>query len=371
MTYFNSPNTTSLKTVPERKYKELKNQFTDLIENARLNEQLFKRFSQFEALLMESNDLNSLLNAMTKEFTRYFEVPFLKLVLEEDIFTHWHLAPVNLNNYDNVMAFPLKEHAHLLINKSGSLYMGSVPKRLNSELHVPINTASFAQLPLIRNNTLIGMLNLGSPDPARFRPDMATDFLERLTMIASLCFENACNMEQVRQLSLIDGLTGVCNRRAFDDIIIQETSSTMRHQRQLSCLFIDIDHFKKINDQYGHQVGDEALKQLSAQIKPLLRRSDHIARYGGEEFSIILPETDLYHANLIAERIRQTIADTNFEMLGQQLKMTLSIGVSCLDGASDGGATIDKIAELLIKDADEQVYIAKKGGRNRVCCRLI
>jgi len=362
-------NTSSLRTVSERKYNDLKHQFDDLIHNARLNEQLFKRFSQFESRLMESNSLKSLLNTMSTEFADYFEIPFLKLVLEKDIFTHWHLAPVNLNEYDHVMAFTLSEHPHLLINQNGTLYMGATPKKISREIHIPINTLSFAQLPLIRNNKLIGMLNLGSPDPERFRPDMATDFLERLTMIASLCFENACNMEQVKQLSLIDGLTKVCNRRAFDDILIREVSNTMRHQRNLACLFVDIDFFKKINDHYGHQVGDEALKSLAKLVKPLLRRSDHIARYGGEEFAILLPETDVKQAQIIAERIRETIANQELELLGQTLRMTLSIGIACLNGASDGGASIEAIANLLIKDADEQVYAAKKNGRNQVCCQ--
>ncbi|GAA3932411.1 DUF484 family protein [Litoribacillus peritrichatus] len=368
MTYFNSTNKNSHKTVPESKYKELQKQFSGLIENARLNEQLFKRFSQFEARLMESKDLTTLLNAMTTEFGDYFEVPYLKLVLDRKIFDQLRVTPLNLNDFEGILTFDLTNCSHLLINKSGSLYMGATPKRISSEIHIPINTLSFAQLPLIRNNTLLGILNLGSPDQERFRPDMATDFLERMALITALCLENACNMEQVRQLSLIDGLTGVCNRRAFDDIIIQETSSAVRHQRQLSCLFIDIDHFKRINDHYGHQVGDEALKQLSAQVKPLLRRSDHLARYGGEEFAIVLPETDLQHANLIAERIRKNIAESEFSMLGQQLKMTLSIGVASLNGSTAEKLNIEDTAHQLIKSADEQVYEAKKTGRNRVCC---
>ncbi|GLQ29790.1 diguanylate cyclase [Litoribrevibacter albus] len=371
MTYFNNNNSNkpSLKTVSERKYNELKQQFDDLIHNARLNEQLFKRFSEFESHLMESNDLKSLLTAMTTEFADYFEIPFLKLVLEKDIFTHWHLAPVNLEQYKDVLTYTLCDYPELLVNANGSLYMGATPKKISREIHIPINTLSFAQLPLVRNKKLIGMLNLGSPDPNRFRPDMGTDFLERLTMIASLCFENACNMEQVRQLSLVDGLTQVCNRRAFDEALIQETSSAMRYQRHLACLFIDIDHFKKINDHFGHQVGDEALKQLANCVKPLLRRSDHIARYGGEEFAILLPETDLSGANIIAERIRETVANQEFQLLDQALKITLSVGVACLDGSCDGGTNIETLAQILVKDADEQVYIAKKSGRNRVCSR--
>ncbi|MFC3149562.1 DUF484 family protein [Litoribrevibacter euphylliae] len=373
MTYFNHNNSNkpSLKTVSERKYNELKTQFNDLISNARLNEQLFKRFSEFESRLMESNDLKSLLKTMTTDFSEYFDIPFLKLVLEQDIFSHWHLAPVDLAQFEHVLTYNLSEHPELLVNPNGRLYMGATPKKISRELHIPINTLSFAQLPLVRNNKLIGMVNLGSPDSERFRPDMGTDFLERLTMIASLCFENACNMEQVRQLSLVDGLTQVCNRRAFDDILIQETSSAMRHQRHLACLFIDIDHFKRINDHYGHQVGDEALKQLAAQVKPLLRRSDHMARYGGEEFAILLPETNLSGAQVIAERIREVIADQEFHLLDQTLRMTLSIGVACMNGACDGGTSIEVLAQLLVKDADEQVYIAKKSGRNRVSCRMI
>ncbi len=370
MTYFNHtpPNKPSLKTVSERKYNELKTQFNDLIENARLNEQLFKRFSEFESKLMESHDLESLLTAMTAEFARFFDVPFIKLVLDKDIFSQWQLTPVNLEQFEHVLTYDLAQHPELLVNSSQVLYMGATPKRISREIHIPINTLSFAQLPLVRNKRLIGLLNLGSPDANRFRPDMGTDFLERLSLVAALCFENACNMERIRQLSLVDGLTQVCNRRAFDEILIQETSSALRHQRHLACLFIDIDHFKKINDHYGHQVGDEALKQLAKRVKPLLRRSDHIARYGGEEFAILLPETDILSAHTIAERIRETVADDDFTLLDQTLRMTLSIGVACLVGGRNEGVSTEAIAQNLVKDADEQVYIAKKTGRNRVCC---
>jgi diguanylate cyclase (GGDEF)-like protein len=360
-----------MKTVSEHQYNALKQQFDLLIDNAKANEQLFRRFSDFETTLMESHSLDSLLRTISTGFAQFFDIPYLKLVLDKEIFTHWHIAPVNLNDFDHVMAFDLKEHPHLLVNRSGGLYIGATPKKISSDIHIPIHTLSFAQLPLIRGNTLIGMLNMGSPDSDRFRPDMGTDFLERLRMVTALCFENACNLEQIRQLSLIDGLTNVCNRRAFDDILLQEASSAMRYGRQLGCLFIDIDHFKQINDHYGHQVGDEALKSLAKEVKPLLRRSDHFARYGGEEFAILLPETDPVHSQLIAERIRAKLAKKEHTLLGQSLKMTLSIGVSGLDGSCDTGDSLEILTAKLIKEADEQVYLAKKRGRNQVCVKSL
>lgn len=371
MSQFTPSKPTHLRTVPEKKFLDLKHQFDELIAVARDNENLYRRFCNFEASLMESKDLPSLLNLMTTGFMEYFDIPYLSLVIERNIFSYWHLNPVNPDDYKQLLLFDLKETPNLLLNPSGTIYLGATPKKISRKLMIPINTLSFAQLPLARNGQLIGVLNMGSPDSRRFSPDMGTDFLERLTMITSLCFENACNMEQVRQLSLIDGLTGVCNRRAFDELLMQETSSNIRYKRQLSCLFLDIDFFKKINDHYGHQVGDEALKQLSAQVKPLLRRSDHLARYGGEEFAILLPETDLQHACAIAERIRQTIAAIDFELLGESLKITLSIGVATLDGEMGYAMEdTDNLAQKLVKDADHHVYKAKKSGRNQVSSAL-
>lgn len=362
---------THLRTVPEKQFLDLKGQFDELIHVARDNENLYRRFCDFEASLMASKDLPSLLNRMTTGFMEYFDIPYLSLVIERNVFDYWHLNPVNPDDYQQLLLFDLQETPNLLLHTAGTIYLGATPKKISGKLMIPINTLSFAQLPLARNGQLIGVLNMGSPDPQRFSPDMGTEFLERLTMITSLCFENACNMEQVRQLSLVDGLTNVCNRRAFDEFLMQETSSHIRYKRSLSCLFLDIDFFKKINDRYGHQVGDEALKQLSAQVKPLLRRSDHLARYGGEEFAILLPETDLQHACAIAERIRQTIARMDFELLKQSLSITLSIGVSSLDGnVGYPMSDTEALAKQLVKDADDQVYRAKKNGRNQISSKL-
>ncbi len=174
------------------------------------------------------------------------------------------------------------------------------------------------------------------------------------------------NLEQAnreyRELSIRDGLTGLFNHRYFQAHLSMEVSRSGRHQREFSLIFIDVDHFKNYNDTLGHPEGDTLLKTLSQLIAEKLRVSDILARYGGEEFTIILPETTLENARLVAEKIRLLIAEHPFAGRENQPdgKVTVSIGLASYPA-------MGKDAETLVKRADEALYQAKNTGRNKVC----
>lgn len=164
-----------------------------------------------------------------------------------------------------------------------------------------------------------------------------------------------------REMSTIDGLTRLTNRRSF----IERSETEFARARRLpvegiSCIMIDIDHFKKINDTLGHHAGDAVLVQTSALLLENARPYDEIGRYGGEEFAILLPETSLEVATQVAERLRETIADHEVWVDGKPVKVTASFGVSCFPNEG-----IHSINDLL-KAADSALYQAKYGGRNRV-----
>jgi len=169
---------------------------------------------------------------------------------------------------------------------------------------------------------------------------------------------------KLHEMSFSDGLTGVKNRRYFDERVVEEYKRAYREQSHIALLMIDIDHFKSINDTYGHQIGDDCLITVARALKETVKRpGDAISRYGGEEFSILLPGTDIEGAGFVAEKVRKAIESLNFITVNQQkVTLTVSIGVA---------AFIPKLrdnVENFIKKADQQLYVAKKEGRN--CVRL-
>ena len=165
--------------------------------------------------------------------------------------------------------------------------------------------------------------------------------------------------EEIYRVMTVDGLTQVYNRRYFNEALEREYNRSKRYDRALSLIAFDIDHFKKCNDTYGHLAGDNLLRLMSTAVKARLRREDIFARTGGEEFGILLPEIDLEGARITAEKVRKIVEATPLKVDQTMVPVTVSLGCAML-GAED--ATPDD----LYKRADERLYEAKQGGRNRV-----
>lgn len=171
--------------------------------------------------------------------------------------------------------------------------------------------------------------------------------------------ENAYH-EEIYRLTTIDGLTQIFNKRYFLETLEREIARSHRYRRELSLVMFDIDHFKLINDNFGHLAGDYVLKHLASTVKSKIRREDLFARYGGEEFSIVLPEIDGYNGRQFAEKIRKIVERTEFRFEAAKIAVTISMGVSTMDPEVADSAN-------LIKRADERLYEAKNAGRNCVC----
>ncbi len=224
---------------------------------------------------------------------------------------------------------------------------------------------SVAILPLIRNRKLIGSLNLASYNRDKFREDSATDFMDHLAAVVSVCMETAEIRERLRFIGLTDGLTGVNNRRFFDQRLHEELERARRDSVSLGCLFIDLDHFKRINDSFGHQVGDDVLRHVARLIREQLRTIDVVARYGGEEFAVLLAQADINLSMEIAERIRRSIEQWEYDSEEIDVRVSVSVGVATTDHIEPSDA-IGEIAHRLVEAADQAVYRAKGSGRNRV-----
>jgi two-component system cell cycle response regulator len=182
----------------------------------------------------------------------------------------------------------------------------------------------------------------------------AVEMLERFVSQASLALTNARLLAQVRTLAAADGLTGVANRRTFDARLGSEIERSVRSGAPLSLVLLDVDHFKRLNDGYGHQAGDETLQRVAATLQAAARTVDLVARYGGEEFAVVLPETDDATAGEVAERMRRAI-----ETMPGTPSVTASFGVAAFPSSALNAAD-------LIAAADEALYAAKQSGRNRV-----
>lgn len=170
--------------------------------------------------------------------------------------------------------------------------------------------------------------------------------------------------KKLEKLSLQDGLTGLANRRYFDSFLDKEWRLALRRKSTISLILADIDFFKKFNDTYGHQVGDECLKSVAKAIQLAVKRvSDLAARYGGEEFAIVLPETNIKGARSIADNIHQNVKKLKITNDGSQIcsKVTVSVGIACTT------PEINTLPAKLIEESDHALYQAKNNGRNQTC----
>jgi diguanylate cyclase (GGDEF)-like protein len=169
-------------------------------------------------------------------------------------------------------------------------------------------------------------------------------------------------IDRLCALSMHDGLTGVFNRRYFDDRVKEEVRRAQRSNQPLCVILGDIDHFKVVNDRYGHQVGDSVLRMVAKTFSDSVRSSDSVSRYGGEEFVALLPNTTAQGALNVAWRIREAVDQSDIRLESKRLAVAISLGVAAFAPADTDDAA------ALVKRADRQLYRAKNEGRNRVCC---
>lgn len=223
---------------------------------------------------------------------------------------------------------------------------------------IKIKAKSFLGIPIeIKGEKVIGVFALLSDEPQAFSAHHQ-HFLSILCNQAAVSIMNAKLHLEMEMMAITDGLTGLLNHRRFQERLSGEFCRIERHPEPLSLVLADIDHFKKVNDTYGHPTGDEILKKVAVIFKRMVRDIDVVARYGGEEFALILVNTEREGAYKLSERIRKAIEKKAFTFSGKKISVTLSLGIANYPG--DG-----KLKEELISMADEALYRAKAEGRNR------
>lgn len=351
----------------------LRRKLTTYLAQAKANEEKLARLHSQELHLISARGFEDLIRIITLEYRQSAELDAVSLCLVDPGHELRHILADLGVNFDAWPALSFVDRpadlAHLL-DEPGGVSL----RRFNAQRHAGMfappcaELQSVALLPLQRAGNLIGFLCLGSTDPARYGPGSATDLLERLAAFVAVSLENATNQERVKRLGLVDPLTGVHNRRYFDQRLAEEVHSAQRSTGPLSCLFLDIDRFKSINDAHGHAAGDAVLLQAAALIKQQLRASDVLARFGGEEFVALLAQTGRTRATEVAERVRRAVAEHQFALPGHKVvEVTLSAGSATI-GTPLAELTVEEGATALLQTADAALYRAKQQGRNRVVC---
>ena len=356
----------------QRENEELRRRLAELLERARYNERVLSRFQKVELRLIGIVSFKELIEAILEDYRDAFELDVVTLSLidaDYDLRRTLMDAEAAPEAFPGLIMFDRDVYLSSLFGANNQPVLGVFDPTRHRVLF-PAATpvpSSVAVLPLMRWGQLVGSLNLGSLRRDRFTPGMATNFIEWLAAVASVCLENVANNERLKHIGLTDALTGVHNRRYFEQRLREEVDRALRKGSPLSCLLVDLDHFKQVNDRHGHLIGDVVLREVAEQVKDQLRLSDAMARYGGEEFAILLVQTQATTARAIAERIRERIAAQSFRLPeGVTLEVTLSIGIATLMEEMRG-ADIDARARDLVGRADHALYTAKHSGRNRVC----
>ncbi len=347
---------------------KLRAQFNLLLKNAHENQRKLKRFEEIEFKLMAAESIKALLLILHDEYARLFKLDACTLLLDDTDLSLRHLIPESMyesqnNQFLTLLNFPVE--LEKLKYLPTQITTGSYQLAKHQWLMDSPNIESIAVIPLIRQGKKIGVFCCGSYDRNRFKVHKASDFLQRLSFIMAVCIENALNLERLKLSSMTDDLTQVRNRRFFDQRLPEELSRRDRSLNAISCLFLDIDHFKSVNDTYGHGIGDDVLRQVAQRVQTVLRSQDVLARYGGEEFAVLLPDTGNDEAMMVAQRII-TAVNKNRIVIDKNVILTVTIcaGVSTLMTEE----TINDIKELgmkLLSSADQALYDAKEQGRNR------
>ena len=339
-----------------------------LTEQVRLNDEKLRCSQRRELQLLQAHDLDELLHEMTSGLRDSFDLRSVSVVLRDPGHDIRHLLLAT--DVGEIPGLILVDTLAGLAPQYVDLprpWLGPFTARDHGTIAASSRgLASIAMIPLRCRDELIGSVNLCSADPHRFTAHHASDFLAHLGAIASFSIENAVNRARLRRSGFTDVLTGWHNRRYLQARMKEELARACRDGRNLVCLILDIDHFKRVNDTWGHTAGDIVLRELAQRIDAQVRASDVAARFGGEEFVILLPNTRGADGQRLAERIRNAVAAAPFELPGgEQIAVTVSIGIAeFAPGAGD--TDLKSLGEALIARADVALYAAKAAGRDRV-----
>lgn len=351
--------------------RRLREQLAALRDEARKNTRILKLAQAREIRLLQAESLPALFDEIVTGLGRSHDLDGVRLVLADPQHEIRHLAEREGFEAGEGGGVLFTDTLAGLAPQFTTLYRSWLGAYVAADHSLLFRNGagirSLALLPLRRHDQLMGALVFGSRDERRYTRHHATDFLDHLASIAGVCIENAINRARLVISGITDVLTGMNNRRYLQSRLFEELAAAQRNDRWLTCLLMDVDHFKRINDRHGHLAGDRVLRAVAERVEDTVRESDVTGRYGGEEFAMLLPATRADEARHLAERILAALRERPFGLPdGDTLTVTASIGIAEI--RPEAGVTdLKAMGERLIAEADARMYRAKTEGRDRVC----
>jgi len=328
------------------------------------NEEIARKFFEIETSILTIRLFKDFLQRLLREIREKFEIPYVWLALIEgseplkllDTIEAPQSVRKNVRAITKDTLARLTDHQRspVLVNDNLKDYEQILPEQGRKKIR------SLAIAPLTLDREVIGSLNLADSSDQRYAPGMETTLLEQLAVKVSICLANVMAQEKLRMLAFQDALTGLLNRRVLEESLKREFSRAGRYGTPLSVVFLDLDNFKELNDRYGHDFGDEALKYVAVHLMVMSRESDVVARFAGDEFVVILPNTEGDDAFRFADRI-QTFFLTNPMRRGDtSMTLSLSCGVATNKDRNVGDAA------ALLRKADEMLGMSKRIKKDKV-----
>ncbi len=354
----------------ERANRELEARLHALTEEAARNETLLRKTHDRELDLLQAGSLVQLLERLIQGLGSAYQLDAVSLVLHDPQHEIRHLLSGDALSRESLAEVQFVETLVALAPQLAALerpWLGRY-RTADHELLIPHapDLGSVALVPLLHAGQLDGVLVFGAKDPGRFTRELASDFLAHLGVIAGVCIENAVNRARLVRSGFTDFLTGFHNRRYLHARLCEELARAQRARQPVACLMIDVDHFKSINDRYGHLAGDAVLREIAQRIDAEMRVSDTGARFGGDEFAIVLPNGSAADGAVVARRVLNAVRGSPIAIApGVAETATLSIGVAAAAPRPDT-RDFKSLAERLMAEADAALYRAKGAGRNGV-----
>src|ERR1700677_1738263 len=350
--------------------ENLKRRLMEMTAEAVNNETILKRTQARELTLLRADTLTQLLHAMVDGLRESYSLDAVSVVLLDPQHEVRHLLMAGGDRPEEFKQIFFVDSLIGLAPQLTTLHKPWLGPFIGADHHLLFpstpNLKSAALVGLPRKDRVTGALCFGSRDATRFTRHHGTDFLAHLGAVAAVCVENAVNRARLLRAGITDFLTGWHNRRYLQQRLKEELARAQRHSGTMSCLMIDIDRFKSINDGYGHLAGDNALKEIAHRVEAQIRSMDTAARFGGDELAILLPEATAAEAARLAERIREVVAAVPFVLTPQiERSLTVSVGVASI-APGRHETDLKTVADRLLADADSALYRAKALGRNRV-----
>jgi two-component system, cell cycle response regulator len=357
-------------TVLQAKNRALQAHLARLTAEAVRNNSLLHRSQERELQLLRASSLGELLRSLVHGLKTSYQLDAVALVLRDPEHEIRHLLwgePVVEENHEEIQFVDELATIAPMLCALQRPWLGLYRPDTHAPLFSPERALkSLALIPLRHSDSIDGVLMFGSTEKARFHPKLASDFLAHLGLVSAVCLENAINRARLLRSGFTDFLTGFYNRRYLQARLREELARVQRQHQTLAFLMIDIDHFKQINDRFGHLAGDAVLREVARRISAEMRTSDTGARFGGDEFAIVLQQGGVVDAERVARRVLDAVR-TLPVAIGTELSelVSLSIGVAAAAPAQDL-RDLKALAERLIAAADAALYRAKSAGRSQV-----